>query len=416
MYWLIIAVFVLAYLAIIFEHNTKISKTAVGLLAAVFCWVLYFFSGGSLPENLRALGERVSEASQIVFFLMGAMTLVELIDAHKGFKIITDLIEVSSKRATLWVIALITFFLSAVLDNLTTTILMISLLRKMVPEKEDRFTLGCLVVIAANAGGAWTVIGDVTTTMLWINGQISSLAIMKALFAPSLVALIVPLLFYTCMTGGTHRKKKLTVKERKEPGGRLVFYLGLGSLIFIPVFKWLTGLPPFMGVFIGLGALWAVTDIIHHKFENRQHLRIPQALARIDTSGALFFLGILLTISALASAGILSDLAHWLGEKIPNLTVVATLIGLASAVVDNVPLVAASMGMYPLDQFPGDSSLWHMIAYAAGTGGSILIIGSAAGIAFMGMEKVDFLPYFKRAAFPALIGYLAGMGTYLIFP
>ncbi len=414
-YALIVVVFILGYIAIILEHYLHVNKTAVALLIAVGCWTIYFVSDmHPLPESMAYLGGHVNHIAQIIFFLIGAMTIVELIDVHKGFQIITDCIQTSSKRKLLVLISILTFCLSAVLDNLTTTILMISLLRKLIPEKKERLLLSCIVVIAANAGGAWTPIGDVTTTMLWIDGQITSIAVMKALLIPSLVSLVVPLLFYTMRFRGRFKLIKPEEKPSgREPGSRLIFCLGVGALVFIPIFKALTGLPPFMGVLIGLAILWLATDIIHRGWEERAHLKVPHVLTRIDTSGVLFFLGILLCINALESAGILLGLASWLDTSISSQAMIATLIGLFSAIVDNVPLVAATMGMYPITQYPPDSSLWHMIAYAAGTGGSILIIGSAAGVAMMGMEKLDFLSYMKKASLPALAGYLVGMGAYL---
>lgn len=413
---LIVTVFILAYAAIILEHNLKINKTAVALFAAVFLWSTYFIlSPLSVKQNLESFGHHVSDVSQILFFLMGAMTLVEIVDAHKGFKVITDFIHTRSRRKMLWLIAFVSFFLSAVLDNLTTTILMVSLLRKLVPEKKERFLLLCIVVVAANAGGAWTPIGDVTTTMLWINGNLSSLAVMKSLFLPSLVSLLIPLCIYSYSAKGKIEKtNRLDKKEQTEPGARLIFWLGLGALIFVPVFKAITGLPPFMGVLIGLAVVWIVTDVLHNGEETRSHLKIPHILTRIDISGILFFLGILLSVNALEIVGILKDLAQWLSKEVPSQPMIATLIGLFSAIIDNVPLVAASMGMYSIKEFPMDHSLWHMIAYAAGTGGSILIIGSAAGVALMGLEKIHFMPYLKKAALPTLLGYLGGMGIYLL--
>lgn len=413
---LIIFVFAIGYLAIIFESKIEINKTASALLMAVLTWMFVFLIRGHVGEHdVKALSEHLSQVSQIIFFLLGAMTLVELIDAHRGFKVITDLIRTGSRKKMLWVIGFVTFFLSAVLDNLTTTIVMISLLRKLVPDKKERLMLGALIVIAANAGGAWTPIGDVTTTMLWINGNISSWAVMKALFFPSLVSLIVSLLFLgRGMKGYYPKLVEHAQEEAPEPGHRIIFYSGLGLLVCVPIFKAVTGLPPFMGILISLGILWLITDIMHHPYENRIHLRVPQILTRIDTSGVLFFLGILLCIGALDSVGILAHLAQYLNDTIQNLTVIATLIGLISAVIDNVPLVAAGMGMYDMQVYPPDSALWQMLAYCAGTGGSILIIGSAAGVAFMGMEKADFLWYLKKVSFIALVGYLAGMGAYLI--
>lgn len=415
-YALILIVFIAGYAAIILEHLIRVSKSAVALLTAVLCWVVYFvYSQQPVHADLEKFGKHVSDISQILFFLMGAMTLVELVDSHGGFKMVTDLIQTSSKRKMLWIVCFVTFFLSSALDNLTTTILMISLLRKLLPKGNERFLLLCMVVVAANAGGAWTPIGDVTTTMLWINGQLTSIAVMKALFIPSLVSLLVPLLYFTIrLKGKCTPPPESSKKFIEEPGSMLVFCLGIGALVFVPIFKTLTGLPPFMGVLIGLAVLWIVTDLLHHKHEERQHLRVPHILTRIDTSGILFFLGILLCVNALETAGVLHDLATWLGREVKSLPLIATSIGIVSAIIDNVPLVAATMGMYPLQNFPTDHTLWHMIAYAAGTGGSILIIGSSSGVALMGMEKIDFVSYFKKASLPILIGYLVGMAVYLI--
>jgi NhaD family Na+/H+ antiporter len=414
---LVLIIFVLGYAAVILEHYINVNKTAVALFTASILWSIYFvLSPYPVSQDLQTLGHHVADISQILFFLMGAMALVELIDAHRGFKIITDLIHTRSKKVMLWVVGLVAFFLSAILDNLTTTILMVSLLRKLVPDWKDRFLLLCVVVVAANAGGAWTPIGDVTTTMLWINGNLSSIAVMKALFFPSLVSLIVPLVMYTFSLKGKLAKPQLSAADQApEPGGRLVFWLGVGALVFVPVFKGITGLPPFMGVLIGLAIVWIVTDLMHHRHEARAHLKIPHVLTRIDTPGILFFLGILLCVSALQTIGFLQDLALWLDREVQSQAIIATLIGLFSAIVDNVPLVAATMGMYSIQEFPIDSPLWHMIAYTAGTGGSILIIGSAAGVALMGLEKIHFIDYFKKAALPAFLGYLAGMGIYLLF-
>lgn len=407
---MIILIFVVGYLAIIFEHKIKVNKTASALLMAVLCWMFLFLSA----PNLHALGEKVNDVSQIIFFLMGAMTLVEVVDAHKGFRVITDLIQTNSKRKMLWIMGFTTFFLSAVLDNLTTTIVMVSLLRKLVPEPKDRMILGSMVVIAANAGGAWTPIGDVTTTMLWINGNITSLSIMKALFLPSILSLVVALLILGANLRGTYpRMVQLAHEEEVAPGSRLIFYCGIGALVFVPIFKALTGLPPFMGILIALGAVWLITDILHSPHENRQALRLPQILTRIDTSGVLFFLGILLCISSLDVAGFLTQLAHFLNDTVGNLSVIVTLIGLISAVIDNVPLVAAGMGMYDMQTYPPDSYLWQMLAYCAGTGGSILIIGSAAGVALMGLEKIDFIWYFKKISLTALVSYLVGVLVFL---
>ncbi len=414
--WLVVLVFCMGYSAIILEHYVRVNKTAVAMLIAVLCWSIYLVTS-TLPvdDNIRSLGHHVSEVSQIIFFLLGAMTLVELVDSHRGFKIITDKIQTKSKRKMLWIIGLFAFFLSALFDNLTTTILMVSLLRKLVSQPKERFLLCCVVVIAANSGGAWTPIGDVTTTMLWINGQLSSLSVMKALFLPSLVSLLIPLCWYSLRSKGQLVMKALSHEETKEmPGAKVVFALGVGGLAFVPVFKAITGLPPFMGIFFALSVVWLITDLMHYPHSDRTHLRVPHILTRVDTSGVLFFLGILLCIDALQTVGILQVLANSMDAAIQSKAVIATLIGFFSAIIDNVPLVAATMGMYPIQNYPMDSSFWHMIAYAAGTGGSMLIIGSAAGVALMGMEKIDFLSYTKKATLPAAFGYLGGMGIYLL--
>ncbi len=413
-FYTILSIFIIGYLGIVFEHAIKLNKSAVALTIAALCWSAYFM-GSNIPltEDLKTFGHHVSDISQIIFFLMGAMTLVEMVDSHKGFALVTNLIGTSSSKKLLWIISFITFFLSAILDNLTTTILMISLLRKLIPLAKDRMVLCCIVVVMANAGGAWTPIGDVTTTMLWINGQISSLAIMKSLFIPSLISVLLPLIYFTFQMKGKSSKFDKKKGKSSEPGSKLVFAVGIGGLVFVPIFKALTGLPPFMGILLALGVLWIVTDILHYK-EKREHLQVPTILSRIDTPSILFFLGILLSVSALQAAGMLDNVAMWLNEEVRSLSLIATLLGIFSAIIDNVPLVAATMGMYPLSQFPIDHTLWHMIAYAAGTGGSLLIIGSSSGVAMMGLEKISFFYYMKKMTIPVLVGYLAGMGIYLI--
>ncbi len=413
---LILIIFLIGYLGIIFEHYLKINKSGIALIIATLCWGLYFLSDQVVTDtDLALLCHHVSDISQIIFFLLGAMTLVELVDSHKGFRLITNAIQATSKVSLLWIIAGITFFLSGILDNLTTTILMISLLRKLIPTKKERCLFSCLVVIAANAGGAWTPIGDVTTTMLWINGQLTSLAVIKALFLPSVISVLIPLLYFTLQLKGQKFTPTFETKEEREPGANMVFFFGVGGLVFVPIFKYFTGLPPFMGVILALGVLWLVTDLLHKDIETRDHLKVTSVLNRIDTSSILFFLGILLSVAALQTAGLLDSIATWLINDVKNLPLIATLIGVFSAIIDNVPLVAATMGMYSLEQFPTDSPFWHMIAYAAGTGGSLLIIGSSAGVAMMGMEKMDFITYVKKATIPVFIGFLGGMGIYLLF-
>lgn len=411
--WLMILTFVLGYFAITIEHTTKINKTSIALLIAIICWTLQFINRIETHEdNLGYLSEHLASISQIVFFLLGALIIVELISAHKGFQIISNHIQMRSKRKLLWCIAFVTFFLSSVLDNLTTTIIMVTLLQKLTDPGEERLIMGGAVILAANAGGAWTPIGDVTTTMLWIGGQLSSGSIIKNLFFPSLACLIAGIFVLSLRLKGEFPPIKQEKDNKMEPMGRTVFWLGLGCLIGVPFFKIATGLPPFMGIILGLAILWLFTDIIHSRYGDRSHLLVPSAISRIDVSGVLFFLGILLCIDALHTAGLLDDLSNWMNNRIGNSSVIAIAIGLVSAIVDNVPLVAATMGMYDLTQHPADSSFWNLIAYCAGTGGSILVIGSAAGVAFMGLERVHFFWYMKRVGFAAFVGYFAGIGVF----
>lgn len=412
---LIILTFVIGYSLITVEHKIGINKTAIALLMAIICWTLQFFHHGmTLDKNLTFLAEHLSKVSQIVFFLLGALAIVETISAHKGFNLISDYIHIRSKRKLLWIVGFITFFLSAILDNLTTTIIMVTLIRKLIPKGEERLLMGGAIVIAANAGGAWTPIGDVTTTMLWIGGHLTTLAIMRDLFLPSLVCMIVALLFFNFSLKGEYPEDHGTknVHEPLEPMGKTIFWLGIGCLVFVPIFKILTNLPPFMGIILGLAIIWVVTDIAHRGNKHRDHLRLPYTISKIDISSILFFLGILLTIDALDTADILLDVAMWLDTNIGSAHLIATTLGLISAVVDNVPLVAAIMKMYDFNIYPIDSSFWQLVAYCAGTGGSILVIGSAAGVAFMGMEQVRFFWYVKRVGFAALLGYFAGIGVY----
>ncbi len=411
--WLLVT-FIVGYLVIIFEHLLKTNKSATALLIAVLCWMFYFISGQhTLSDSLSHLSHHMSDISQIVLFLLGAMAIVELIDTHKGFDQIIRMIRTRSKKWVILLVSVITFFLSAVLDNLTTTILMVSIIKKLVPFQKERLPLCCMIVIAANAGGAWTPIGDVTTTMLWINGQLSTSGVIKALFFPSLICMIVPLLWFVLPTKGEYSLSEIDEKrDQTEVGSKIVFSVGILGLIGVPIFKWMTGLPPFMGIILALAILWVITDILHEAYPHRQHLRIPSVLAKIDISSVLFFLGILLAVDSLDAVGYLDKLASALGQLFHSITTMATFIGLLSAIIDNVPLVAATMGMYDLSTFPADSQLWMLIAYAAGTGGSILIIGSAAGVALMGLEKIDFITYLKKASLPALLGYLAGIVLY----
>lgn len=408
-------IFALGYVGIILEESIAFDKTGVALLMGVGVWtVLMTDSGGgeaALAVN-EALAEQVAAISQILFFLIGAMTIVEIIDAHRGFKVVTDFITTNKRKVLLWTVGILTFFVSAILDNLTSTIVVVSLLRKLVADPKERWLFGSVAVIAANAGGAWTPIGDVTTTQLWVHGNISAIKTMVDLFLPSFVSMITSLCLFTPMVGDGNFERPLGGTGELAPRARLVFWTGLASLISVPIFKAVTGLPPYLGMISALGTLWVMTDALHAG-EDRDSLRGLAAVKRIDTSGVLFFLGILLAVGGLESAGLLGEIAHWLDANVSSRELIATAIGLLSSVVDNVPLVAATMGMYSLDQVPRDAGLWQLIAYCAGTGGSILIIGSAAGVAFMGIEKVEFGWYAKKISIPTLAGYFAGIATYV---
>ncbi len=418
----IIAVFILGYAAIVFEHKIKIDKAASALITGVLCWTLYVFSGATHETVEHHLIEKFAEAAQILFFLLGAMTIVELIDAHEGFDIIISRVKTRKKVHLLWIIGILSYFLSAVLDNLTTTIVMVSFVRKLVDEREDKLLLTSIIVIAANAGGAWSPIGDVTTTMLWIGKQVTTGKLMEYVFLPSLVCLIVPLLFVMPKLKGdlmpivVDDSSKIKVESLSERHKTIVFFLGIGALLFVPIFKTITHLPPFMGMLLSLGLMWAITELMHSEKdkEDKTALSVKSALERVDTPSVMFFVGILLAVGVLESTGILRGCAEWLSQSVGNQSVIAILIGLISAIVDNVPLVAASMGMYSLDQFPQDHLFWHLIAYCAGTGGSILIIGSAAGVAAMGMERIEFFWYMKRISLLAAAGYFAGCAAFIL--
>jgi Na+/H+ antiporter NhaD/arsenite permease-like protein len=433
---LAVLVFVLGYLAIAFEHNIKLNKAAPALLIAAACWTLYALGFLDSPDKLHKivhedLFHHLAETAQILFFLLAAMTIVEVIDAHQGFDIITKRILTQRKRTLLWIICFVTFFLSAALDNLTTSIVMVSVLRKLVSKRSDRIFYLSMVIIAANAGGAWSPIGDVTTTMLWIGGQISASKIVLTLILPSLVCMIVPL-----FVGGLQLKGKLDpidLGKMAEKGGHhkvdvadnernLIFILGVGGLLFVPIFKTFTHLPPFMGILFSLGVVWTVTELLHQRKptdEAADNLSVMAVLQRVDVPSVLFFLGILLAVGALQSMGLLGAVAGWLDSTIDDYHIIGLILGVLSALVDNVPLVAASMGMYPISTDPTsiyamDGTFWHFIAYCAGTGGSTLIIGSAAGVAIMGMEHIDFMWYLRRIAWLSLIGYVAGAACYML--
>ena len=417
----LILVFVVAYMAIALEHPLKINKSASALLGAGLMWTIYAMASGDAKVVSSDLSESLQGMAQIVFFLMGAMTIVEVVDAHNGFEVITSRIKTAKLSSLMWMVGFVTFFLSAILDNLTTTIVMVSLMKKLLGNREDRLFFAGIIVIAANAGGAWTPIGDVTTTMLWIGGQITAIEIMKGLLLPSLINLLVPLAV-TARILGDRPVVPPKARENEEVfhtsafESNLMFFLGLGILVMVPIFKTVTHLPPFMGVMFGLGLLWAVGDIVHRQEEDlrKQRLTLARALTRIDMSAVIFFIGILLAVAVLEHTHVLSSIAQWLDKTVGRQDVIVILIGLVSAIVDNVPLVAASMGMYSLEQYPPDSFLWEFMAYCAGTGGSILIIGSAAGVAAMGLEKIDFIWYVKKISALALLGYAAGAVVYIV--
>lgn len=417
----LIAIFVIVYAAIALEHPLKVNKSGSALVGAGLLWTIYALSAGDAHLVSEQLGESLLGTAQIVFFLMGAMTIVEVVDAHNGFDVITTRIKTARLSTLMWLVGFVTFFLSAMLDNLTTTIVMISLMRKLLAKREDRLFFAGIIVIAANAGGAWSPIGDVTTTMLWIGGQITSLAIIKSVLLPSLVCMLVPLAIVAYVLRG----QAVVAPARASESGRLhttaferslMFFMGLGILVAVPAFKTITHLPPFLGILFGLGLLWVVGDLVHRRKEDdaKQHLTLVHALTKIDMGSLVFFIGILLAVATLEHAHVLTALAGWLDQTVGRQDIIVMIIGVASAVVDNVPLVAAAMGMYSLTQYPPDHFFWEFLAYCAGTGGSILIIGSAAGVAAMGLEKIQFFWYFKKIGGLAFVGYLAGAGTYLL--
>lgn len=410
---LIVFIFTAGYAAITLEHKTGVNKAAAALLIAVMCWALNFMRAFPHDEAVMLqMNEHLADIAQIMVFLLGAMTIVELVDSHKGFNIITDFIRTDSKRVLLWLISFATFFISSVLDNLTTSIIMVTLLRRFLDDPKERMVFAGMIIIAANAGGAWTPIGDVTTTMLWIGGRVTSGKIMTQLFLPSLVSLMVPLTVFSFSVKGSLSGAARTSEETSMAhGAKRVFSMGVGALILVPVLRASTGLPPYMGIMLGLGLMWVVTDLIHQK---RHFLRVPHILTRVDVSSVLFFLGILLAVAALQTAGILNSLTLWMDKYISSKEMIVSAMGVASAIIDNVPLTAALMGMYDLSRYPIDSKLWEMAAYCVGTGGSMLIIGSAAGVVVMGMEKISFSWYLKKISLPAVVGYLAGVGTFLM--
>lgn len=408
--------FILGYSLIAMESKIKINKAAIALFTGVILWTVYIVFVKDSEKVVSQLVEHIGSISQILFFLIGAMTIVELIDSYQGFDVITSKIKTTNKRALLMIISVITFFLSSVLDNLTTTIVMVTLTRKLLNEKNDRLYFIGMIVIAANSGGAWTPIGDVTTTMLWIGGQITTVNIMRSIFLPSLLSMLIPLAIISMMVKGHFERNEHSnqVSGILSVEKNLVFFIGISALIFVPVFKSITHLPPFMGILIGLSVLWIVTEVLNRDREYGEKITVTKALRKIDTPSILFFLGILMAVSALESIGMLSGFAEKLNASVGNLKAIAISLGILSAIIDNVPLVAASMGMYDMGTYPADHYFWEMISYCAGTGGSILIIGSAAGVAAMGIEKLDFIWYLKKISLIALIGYLSGAFLYIL--
>jgi len=429
-YALMAVIFVLGYAAIALEHPLKVDKAAAALFTAVACWVLFITGSSTIlhvtVEEARHMVEgnllhHLGEIGGILFFLLGAMTIVELIDAHQGFALITDKIKTTQKSSLLIFLSILAFFMSAALDNLTTSIVMATLLRKLIADKEDLWLFAGVIIIAANAGGAWSPIGDVTTIMLWIGGQVTAGNIVLQLLLPSLVCLLVPLFIATRRLKGeivSPAQGSSEVEENKIPRQeqKLVLYVGVGALLFVPIFKSLTHLPPFLGILFGLSILWGLTDLLHRNKapQFREALSIGKIIERVDTPSILFFLGILLAVGALQSAGHLGQIAAFLDNRVGDIWIINLVIGLLSAVVDNVPLVAGAMGMYELGTYPQDHLFWELLAYCAGTGGSVLIIGSAAGVAIMGILKIDFIWYLRNIASLALMGYLSGALTFYL--
>ena len=432
----VIICFILGYLVIVFEHPLKLDKTVPALLMGALCWAFislghlevydhHHHTMGSGDEYQSWLGgvllHHVGKTAEILIFLIGAMTIVELIDLHRGFSVITNRIKTTSKKQMLWLICILAFFLSATLDNLASTIVLVSLLRRLVPNKNERLWFVSMGVIAANAGGAWSPIGDVTTTMLWIGQKVSTGGLITHLVIPSIVCMVVPTYIASLLKpfkGSINlvsREEERQLEKTSVLSSQTMLLVGIGGLISVPFFKAVTHMPPYVGMMLALGIVWLVSEYIHPEedfTEERKHLYSAHtALSRIEMSSILFFLGILMAVASLESIGVLQNLAESLDQAIPSRDVVVLLLGVISAIIDNVPLVAASMGMY---DFPIDEKLWHFVAYSAGTGGSMLIIGSAAGVAAMGMERIDFIWYLKKISWLAAIGFLAGAGAFLL--
>ena len=423
---IMVIIFLIGYLFIALEHPFKIDKAASALVTGILCWTVFvLFYDFDTNFVYKELQYHLIHISEILFFLLGAMTIVELVDSHQGFDIITNKIEAKSRIKLLWILSFLGFFASAVLDNLTTAIVMAALLPKLIKDKDDIWFFGGMLILACNAGGAWSPIGDVTTIMLWIGGQVSALSIITSIFIPSFICMIVPLIYLSFKLKGNIRRPTSNefhehIKNPTRPFERnFVFFGGVIGLLFVPFFKTVTHLPPYMGMLLSLGILWVATEILHRSknIEDKSSVSVVGVLKKVDTPTIFFFLGILLAVSSLQSSGVLENVAEYLNNSIGNIYVINVIIGLLSAIVDNVPLVAGAMGMYPIAEvgpFAQDGIFWEFLAYCAGTGGSVLIIGSAAGVAVMGILKIDFIWYVKKISFLALLGYVYGAISYIL--
>jgi Na+/H+ antiporter NhaD/arsenite permease-like protein len=424
----VIACFIIGYTLIVFEHQLRLDKTVSALLMGAICWAVVSLGDLPLvnhlhqPDTLEStLFHHIGRIAEILIFLIGAMSIVELIDLHKGFAVITNKLKAENKMQMLWIICGLGFILSSVLDNLAATIVLVSLLRRLVPDKTERLWFVSFAVIAANAGGAWSPIGDVTTTMLWIGKKVTTGGLISTLVIPSILCILIPLLiasFKKIFKGAITKPEhllNLSGKTELVASSNLMLYAGVGALIFVPIFKTITHLPPYIGMMLSLGIMWMISEYAKPEknmtVEKKHHYSTHHALSRIELPSILFFLGILLAVGSLESLGLLNQLAASLDDVIPIREAVVLILGVASAIIDNVPLVAAAMGMYT---FPTDDPLWHFIAYSAGTGGSMLIIGSAAGVAAMGMEKINFIWYLKNMSWIAFAGFLAGAVAFLL--
>ena len=416
----LVVIFIIGYLLITLEHAIHINKSAIALITAVLSWTILVMNPANKDATLGTLEHHFSGVAEIVFFLLGAMTIVELIDAHDGFQNITEKIKTTNKTKFIWTISLVTFFLSAVLDNLTSTIVMISIVNKLVKDKTVKWHLLGLVIISSNAGGAWSPIGDVTTTMLWIGHQITPSNIIKETFLASLACMVVPTLIINYrIKGSVQLEEKVPINQNVISNAfdrNLVFFIGVSCLLFVPFFKAITELPPYMGMLFSLGIMWVLTELMHHNkvSDEKGNLSVSHALRKIDTPSILFFAGILMSIAALEQVGLLTSLAAYFDHQFNDIKIIAIVIGLLSSIVDNVPMVAALQSMYSLDTYPTDHYFWEFLAYTAGTGGSVLIIGSAAGVAVMGIEKIDFFWYLKNISWIALIGFIAGALVFIL--